>query len=69
MSRQVQQRADSATSAVVYTQRGNQAFEDQLAQRTAAAEAAFFLPALRPGMALRLVMTVWLQMQSGPKQS
>ena len=34
----------------IYSQRGNRAFEAGLESRTAAREAAFFLPYLRPGM-------------------
>ncbi len=40
----------SAPASAVYTQRGNPAFEAQLASRTASREAAFFLPYLRPDM-------------------
>src|SRR6266540_1778182 len=39
-----------APTAEVYPQRGNVAFEEQMAARAAYREAAFFLPHLRPGM-------------------
>jgi ubiquinone/menaquinone biosynthesis C-methylase UbiE len=42
-----------------YTQRGNAAFEAELARRSATNEGAFFLPHLRPGMRL-------LDLGSGP---
>ncbi len=40
----------SAPASEVYSQRDNPAFEAWMAARTAAQEAAFFLPYLRPGM-------------------
>src|SRR5262245_8098238 len=40
------------TSRESYTQQGNKGFEAALEQRSAAREAAFFLPDIRPGMRL-----------------
>jgi SAM-dependent methyltransferase len=48
-----------AEPSEVYAQRGNPAFEEHMAARAAAREAAFFLPHLRPGMRL-------LDVGSGP---
>jgi len=42
----------STPTAATYTQRGNTAFEAEMATRTASRAAAFFLPYLRPGMQL-----------------
>jgi ubiquinone/menaquinone biosynthesis C-methylase UbiE len=44
--------ADQPANKEVYSQRDNPAFETLIATRTAAREAAFFLPHLRPGMCL-----------------
>jgi ubiquinone/menaquinone biosynthesis C-methylase UbiE len=44
--------ADQPANTEVYSQRDNPAFETLIATRTAAREAAFFLPHLRPGMCL-----------------
>jgi hypothetical protein len=44
--------ADQPANREVYSQRDNPTFETLIATRTAAREAAFILPHLRPGMLL-----------------